>query len=385
MPQSPIEPGSGEDRYMAARTKPPFRADHVGSLLRPGDLKNARHQFAKGEISAADLKAKEDAAISEAIRRQEEVGLESITDGEFRREAWQTDFLSQLDGMEAVMAQLPMPGGQMHTFRVAKVIGPVGFSNHPMIDHFRFLASHTTRTPKMTIPSPTMMMSVMRDWRGMVSNDVYHELDDLCRDLGNAYRKAIRAFYDAGCRYIQLDDCNLAFLCDPERRQAIEARGDDPNLMLERFAGLINAALAGRPDDLTVSMHLCRGNLRSKWMAKGGYEFVSDTLFNKVKVDALFLEYDNERSGGFEPLRSVPANGGPLIVLGLITTKSGDLESRDVIKRRIDEAARFVGLDRLCLSPQCGFASTEDGNLLTEDEQWRKLKLTREIAADVWH
>jgi 5-methyltetrahydropteroyltriglutamate--homocysteine methyltransferase len=369
---------------MAARTKPPFRADHVGSLLRPEELKAARHQFADGKISAADLKAKEDVAIADAIRRQEAVGLHSITDGEFRREAWQTDFLSQLDGVEAVIAQLPMPDGKMQTFRVAKVVGPVGFSTHPMIEHFRFLADHTSRTPKMTIPSPTMMVSVMRDWRGIVNGDAYGNIDDLCRDLGNAYRKAIRAFYDAGCRYIQLDDCNLAFLCDPERRQAIEARGDNPNLLLGRFVDLINAALEDRPDDLTVSMHLCRGNLRSNWMAKGGYEFVSDALFNKVGVDALFLEYDNERSGGFEPLRAVPANGGPLIVLGLVTTKSGDLESREVIKRRIDEAARYVGLDRLCLSPQCGFASTEEGNILSEDEQWRKLALTTEIAADVW-
>jgi 5-methyltetrahydropteroyltriglutamate--homocysteine methyltransferase len=370
---------------MSARTTPPFRADQVGSLLRPADLKEARHQFAEGKISAADLKAKEDAAITEAIRRQEAVGLQSITDGEFRREAWQTDFLSQLDGVEAVVAQLPMPDGKIQSFRVAKVVGPVGFSNHPMLDHFRFLAGHTTRTPKMTIPSPTMMVSVMRDWRGMVSGDTYQKIDDLYRDLGASYRKAIRAFYDAGCRYIQLDDCNLAFLCDPERRQAMQARGDNPSEMLDQFTNLINAALAERPDDLTVSMHLCRGNLRSKWMAQGGYEFVADALFNKIAIDALFLEYDSERAGGFEPLRAASANGGPLIVLGLVTTKSGDLEDRDIIKRRIDEAARFVGLDRLCLSPQCGFASTEDGNLLSEDEQWRKLVLTQEIAADVWH
>jgi 5-methyltetrahydropteroyltriglutamate--homocysteine methyltransferase len=370
---------------MAMRTKPPFRADHVGSLLRPEDLKEARHQFAEGKISASDLKAKEDAAIANAIRRQEAIGLQSITDGEFRREAWQTDFLSHLDGVEAVFAQLPMPDGEVRSFRVAKVVGPVGFSHHPMVDHFRFLSEHTARMPKMTIPSPTMMVSVMRDWRGIVSGDAYQNIDDLYADLGAAYRKAIRDFYDAGCRYIQLDDCNLAFLCDPERRKAMEARGDNPNQMLDRFAGLINVALAGRPNDLTVSMHLCRGNLRSKWMAQGGYEFVANTLFNKVAVDALFLEYDNERAGGFEPLRVMSANEGPLIVLGLVTTKSGDLESRETIKRRIDEAARFVGLDRLCLSPQCGFASTEEGNVLSEDDQWRKLALTQEVAADVWH
>ena len=287
--------------------------------------------------------------------------------------------------MEAVIAQLPMPDGKIQSFRVAKVVGRVGFSQHPMIDHFRFLEQHATRTPKMTIPSPTMMVSVMRDWRGILSGDAYQSIDDLYNDLALAYRKAIRAFYDAGCRYIQLDDCNLAFLCDPERRRAMESRGDNPNEMLDRFASLINSSLAGRPDDLTVTMHLCRGNLRSAWMAQGGYEPVADVLFNKIKVDALFLEYDNERAGGFEPLRVMSANGGPLLVLGLVTTKSGDLESREAIKRRINEAAGFVGLDRLCLSPQCGFASTEEGNLLSADEQWRKLALTQDVAAEVWH
>ena len=370
---------------MSPRSNPPFRADHVGSLLRPEGLKEARHQFAQGAISASDLKKKEDAAIKEAIRRQEEVGLQSITDGEFRREAWQTDFLSQLDGVEAIVAQLPMPDGKIQSFRVAKVIGPVGFSQHPMIDHFRFLAANTSRTPKMTISSPSMMISVMRDWRGIVAGDAYNNIDDLTRDLGAAYSKAIRAFYDAGCRYIQLDDCNLAFLCDADRRRAMEARGDNPDEMLDRFASLINSALAGCPSDLTVTMHLCRGNLRSNWMAQGGYGPVAGTLFNKINVDALFLEYDNDRAGGFEPLRAMPANAGPLIVLGLVTTKSGELESCELIKSRIQEAASYVGLDRLCLSPQCGFASTEEGNLLTEEEQWRKLALTQQIAEEVWH
>ncbi len=369
---------------MPARTKPPFRADHVGSLLRPERLKEARHQFAQGAIDAADLSKQEDAAIIDTIRRQEAIGLQSITDGEFRREAWQTDFLTQLDGVDSVITQLPMPDGKIQTFRVAKVVGPVRFSGHPMIGHFGFLAEHTTRTPKMTIPSPTMMVSVRRDWRNMVSGDAYNKIDDLYRDLGFAYQKAIHAFYDAGCRYLQLDDCNIAFLCDPEHRRALEARGDNPNETLDRFAALINAATAERPHDMTISMHLCRGNLQSNWIAQGGYEPVANTLFNNINVDALFLEYDDERAGDFEPLRLMPANGGPLIVLGLITTKSGDLENRETIKRRIDEAARYVGLDRLCLSPQCGFSSTEDGNLLSEEEQWRKLALVQEVAAEVW-
>ena len=369
---------------MSARTTPPFRADHVGSLLRPADLLEARHQFAEKKIGASELKAKEDAAIEKVIRQHEDVGLASITDGEFRREAWQTDFLSQLDGVEAVVAQLPMPNGKVQSFRVAKVIGSVGFSGHPMIEHFKFLAGHTTRMPKMTIPSPSMMVSVMRDWRGIISGDAYSDIDSLFLDLGEAYRKAIRAFYDAGCRYIQLDDCNLAFLCDPERRRAMEARGDDVSRMLERFAALINTSIEARPDDLTVSMHLCRGNLRSNWMAQGGYEPIAETLFNKIKVEALFLEYDNDRAGGFEPLRHLPKNGGPLVVLGLVTTKTGEIEDRDTIKRRINEAAQIVGLDRLCLSPQCGFASTEEGNLLSEEAQWRKLRFTQEVAAEVW-
>jgi 5-methyltetrahydropteroyltriglutamate--homocysteine methyltransferase len=369
---------------MPMRVKPPFRADHVGSLLRPAELKDARHRFAEGKIGASELKAKEDAAIKEVIRQQEEAGLHSITDGEFRREAWQTDFLSQLDGMDAVLAELPMPGGKVLSVRVAKVTGPIGFSSHPMIEHFEFLAANTTRTPKMTIPSPSMVISVMRDWRGVVSSDAYDDIERLCNDLGQAYRKAIRAFYDAGCRYIQLDDCNLAFMCDPERRRAMVARGDDPARMLERLSKPINSSVEGCPDDLTVSMHLCRGNHRSNWITQGGYDPIAETLFNKINIDALFLEYDSERAGGFEPLRHMPKNGGPLVVLGLVTTKAGELEARDTIKRRIDEAAQIAGLDRLCLSPQCGFASTEDGNLLSEDEQWRKLVFTQEVAAEVW-
>ena len=369
---------------MGARTKPPFRVDHVGSLLRPQKLKEARQQHSQGAISAPSLKELEDEAIEQVIRRQEEIGLQSITDGELRRNAWQTDFLSQLDGVEATVAQLPMPDGNVQSFRVAKVVGKVGFSTHPMVQHFKFVAGHTTRTPKMTIPSPTMMVSVMRDWRGVVSSDCYKEMTDLFQDLGRAYRKAIRAFYDAGCRYVQLDDCNLAFMCDSDRRSAVKARGDDPDQLVDRFADVINSAIAERPSDMVISMHLCRGNLRSNWMAQGGYEAIADTLFNRIKIDAFFLEYDSDRSGGFEPLRFVPKNGGPLIVLGLVTTKSGQLEGADAIKQRIDEATRYVDLDRLCLSPQCGFASTEEGNLLSEDEQWRKLSFVRQVAADVW-
>jgi 5-methyltetrahydropteroyltriglutamate--homocysteine methyltransferase len=367
-----------------APTKPPFRADHVGSLLRPEDLKAARARAERGELSPAQLRAVEDAAIAQVIRRQEDLGLQAITDGEFRRHAWQTDFLAGLDGAEEGVGQLPMPDGRLATFRVAKVVGKLGFSRHPMVFHFEFVRAHTRATPKMTIPSPTMMISVMRDWRGVVSPTAYTEVGPLLNDLAGAYRKAIRAFYDAGCRYLQLDDCNLAFLCDPVRQDALRQRGDDPQLLMRQFADAIGTAIADRPQDMTVTMHLCRGNLRSTWISQGGYEPIADVLFNTLALDGYFLEYDSERAGGFEPLRFLPRTGTGKIVLGLVTTKSGALESKDVIKRRVDEAAKFVDLDRLCLSPQCGFASTEQGNLLSEDEQWRKLALVRAVADEIW-
>jgi 5-methyltetrahydropteroyltriglutamate--homocysteine methyltransferase len=364
--------------------RPPFRADHVGSLLRPAELKEARAARGQGAIGEARLREVEDRAIAHVIRRQEDVGLQGITDGEFRRQAWQTDFLVGFDGVGEAIGQLPMPGG-METFRVAKVVGKLGFSDHPMISHFKFIAAHTRATPKMTIPSPTMLISVMRDWRGMVSAEAYSDLDLLLPDLEQAYRSAIGAFYEAGCRYLQLDDCNLAFLCDPVRRQAVKDRGDDPDDLLQKFVDLIAGSLADRPDDMTITVHLCRGNFKSSWMAQGGYEPVAEFLFNDLPFDGYFLEYDSDRSGGFEPLRYMPKSGTSCVILGLVTTKSGALESKDDITRRIGEAAQYVELDRLCLSPQCGFASTDAGNLLTEDEQWRKLALVCEVADQVWH
>ncbi len=365
-----------------SRTHPPFRADHVGSLLRPPAVKAAREQHARGAIGAAALAEIEDAAIVRAIARQEAAGLMSITDGEIRRAWWQWDFLLGLDGVEATRGEGVHFQGATTGSLSPRIAGKLGFTSHAMIDHFKFLDRHTGQTAKMTIPSPTMLISVTRDWRSVMGRDVYADLDAFCHDLALAYRKAIRAFADAGCRYLQFDDCNLAFLCDPAMQAKVRARGDDPMAMLRRFIALINAALDERPPGMTIAMHSCRGNFRSTWLTEGGYEPVADLVFGGTAVDAYFLEFDTDRAGGFEPLRFVPRSKA--VVLGLVSTKTGALESKDAIKRRVAAAAKFVALDRLCLSPQCGFASTEEGNALSEDEQWAKLASVVEIARDIW-
>ncbi|HVY59779.1 MAG TPA: 5-methyltetrahydropteroyltriglutamate--homocysteine S-methyltransferase [Xanthobacteraceae bacterium] len=364
------------------RTKPPFRADHVGSLLRPAPLKEARAKRERGEISAADLAAIEDREIENVIRKQEEIGLRSATDGEFRRAFWQIDFLEKLDGVESYvgerMVKFQGPQPKPVLLRVVGKLG--GFSGHPMLDHFRFLKSHTRVTPKMTIPSPSSLH--FRYGRQAVPEFMYPSMDEFYRDLGTAYRKAVRAFADAGCRYLQLDEVNLAYLCDPALRDQVRARGDDPETLPRVYADLINAAISDIPADMTITMHLCRGNFRSTFVASGGYEPVAETLFNAIGVHGYFMEYDTERAGGFEPLRFVPK--GKTVVLGLVTSKSGKLESRDEILRRIEQAAKFVDIDQLALSPQCGFASTEEGNALAEEDQWAKLRLIVEIADEVW-
>ena len=364
------------------RETPPFRADHVGSLLRPAELKEARARFQNAEITSAELKATEDLAIEALIAKQAATGLRSATDGEFRRSMWHFDFLERLDGCEPF---IPAHGiafkGVATKAKGVRVVGKLGFNGHPMLDHFRFLREHTTRaTPKMTIPSPSVLH--FRGGRAAISEAVYPNLDDFYCDLGKAYNRAVHAFADAGCRYLQLDETNLAYLCDPEQRQAVRHRGEDPDRLPAIYAGMINAAIAGRPADMRITMHLCRGNFRSSWIAQGGYEPVAEILFNTIGVDGYFMEYDTERAGGFEPLRFVPQ--GKTVVLGLVTSKTGGLESKDEIKRRIDDAARYLDLDQLCLSPQCGFASTEEGNLLTEDQQWAKLRRIVEIADEVW-
>jgi 5-methyltetrahydropteroyltriglutamate--homocysteine methyltransferase len=366
---------------MTARSKPPFRADMVGSLLRTAPLKEARARRAEGAISAAELESVEDAEIRKIVAKQEEVGLQAVTDGEFRRSWWHYDFLWNLKGVvKTEVAQGIQFAGVQTKAEAPKVVGRIAFDGHPMIDHFRFLKSVASRTAKMTIPGPSMLH--YRGGRAMVDQGVYPDMEAFFDDLGAAYASTVRAFYGAGCRYLQLDDISFAYLCDPKQREMLRARGDDPVKQPLVYAGLLKRALAGRPRDMAVTMHLCRGNFRSTFVASGGYEPVADLLFNGTDVDGFFMEWDTERAGGFEPLRFVPE--GKIVVLGLVTSKTGALERKDDLKRRIEEAARFTDLDRLCLSPQCGFASTEEGNTLTEDDQWRKLELVVETAREVW-
>jgi len=366
---------------MSMRTKPPFRADHVGSLLRPAALKKAREQRAKGEIDAAALKAVEDREIERVIKRQEEVGLQSITDGEFRRSWWHLDFLWGLDGVEKHVMDTGVAFAAVTTRNEGvKVTGKLGFFGHPMLEHFKFVAAHTKRTPKITIPAPSAIYG--RPMRLPIDQKIYPKLDAFFDDLGQAYKKAVRTFVDAGCRYLQLDEVFIAMLCDPKYRAQMQARGDDPEALGALYGDLINTAMSDIPPDMTITMHLCRGNYKSTFMGAGGYEAVQEILFNKIKVHGFFMEYDSDRAGGFEPLRLVPR--GRCVVLGLVTSKTGRLENKDDIKRRIDEAAKYVPLEQLCLSPQCGFASTEEGNTLAEDAQWAKLKMIVEIAEEVW-
>ncbi len=364
------------------REVPPFRADHVGSLLRPAALKDARTRQARGEISRDELRDVEDTAIEAVIDKQAAVGLRSATDGEFRRAMWHFDFLERLDGVESFPTDhgIRFQGGMETEAKGLRVTGKVGFSTHPMLDHFRFLAKHTGVTPKMTIPSPSVLH--FRGGRKAVSPDVYPDMEEFYSDLGLAYAGAVKAFADAGCRYLQLDETNLAYLCDSEQRKNLAARGDDPDGLPGIYARMLNTAIESRPADMVVSMHLCRGNFRSSWIAQGGYEPIAELLFHGICVNGYFMEFDTERAGGFEPLRFVPK--AKTVVLGLVTSKSGQLESKDELKRRIDQAAKYVDLEQLCLSPQCGFASTEEGNVLGEDEQWAKLERIVEVAGEVW-
>jgi 5-methyltetrahydropteroyltriglutamate--homocysteine methyltransferase len=363
------------------RTKPPFRADQVGSLLRSAPVKEARTKRATGEVTPAQLKAIEDAEIAKLVARQQDIGLQGVTDGEFRRSWWHYDFLAGLEGVELVSVTqgLQFKGTQTKAEGL-HVHGKIDFAHHPMIEHFKFLKSVAKATPKMTIPSPTALH--YRGGRAAIEKSAYPEMEPFFEDLGKAYAKAVRAFGEAGCTYLQLDEVFVAYLCDPAQRDYLRGRGDDPDKLLHIYADLVNAAVSGRTPGMTISMHLCRGNFRSTWMAQGGYEPVADVLFNKMGVDAYFMEYDSERAGGFEPLRLLPRNKHA--VLGIMTSKTGALESKDQLKRRIDEASKFTSLDQLCLSPQCGFASTEEGNLLAEEEQWAKLARCVEVAEEVW-
>jgi methionine synthase II (cobalamin-independent) len=366
------------------KTNPPFRADHVGSLLRPDYLLSARSRFANGEISADELRGVEDEAIREVVKKEEAVGLYSVTDGEFRRTYFHVDFLERLEGVTTsggIEVRFHSKKGEINFAppRLA-VTGKLRHKEDIQKADFVFLKSVTSQTPKVTIPSPTMVH--FRGGRQAIDIHAYPEMDEFFEDLAQCYREEIASLYDAGCRYIQMDDTNLAYLCDPKMRQGVKERGDDPDDLPRAYAELINSVIDDRPADLTVAVHMCRGNFRSAWVAEGGYEPVADVLFNHMNVDAFFLEYDDERSGDFAPLRFMP--GSKTAVLGLVTTKMADLESKDSLKRRIDDAARYMPLENMCLSPQCGFSSTVDGNEITEDDQWAKLELVIETARDLW-
>jgi 5-methyltetrahydropteroyltriglutamate--homocysteine methyltransferase len=366
---------------MAKHSTPPFRADHVGSLLRPAALKEARRRHAEGTLDAAGLKAAEDREIERIVAKQQGLGLRGITDGELRRSWWHLDFLWGLDGIAEYQADFGtgFVGATPRTAGV-RVDGKIGFSNHAMLAHYEFLRERARGAAKLTIPAPSALLG--RPVLPPIAARVYPARDELYADLGEAYRAAVRAFAAAGCRYLQLDEVFIAMLCDEKYREKMRARGDDPDALLHLYATLINTAIADAPADMTVTLHLCRGNFKSTYMGAGGYETVEEVLFNEIDVDGYFMEYDDERSGGFEPLRALPKD--KRVALGIVTTKRGALESKDDLKRRIDAAAKFADLDQLCLAPQCGFASTEEGNLLTEDEQWAKLARIVEVADDVW-
>ena len=367
---------------MAQRTAAPFRADHVGSLLRPPALKQARARADKGEISAEQLRRIEDQEIDKVIKKQEEIGLKLATDGEFRRSWWQFDFYKGLDNVELyTIGEGIQFAGVKTKAESVRVTGPVGFSGHPHVEHFKFVKAHSKVTPKMTIPAPSTLH--FRQGRQSIDKKTYPELDAYFDDVAKAYQKAIRAFYAAGCRYLQMDDTAWSMLCDPKEREKSKERGDQPDSLPAKYAAMTNKALQGKPADMVVSMHSCRGNFRSTFIASGGYEPIAERLLGEVNLDGYFLEYDSDRAGGFEPLRFLP-KGKKIVVLGLVTSKSGTLESRDAIKRRIDEATKYAALDQLCLSPQCGFASTEEGNVLAEEEQWAKLRMIVELADEVW-
>ncbi|HJQ90813.1 MAG TPA: 5-methyltetrahydropteroyltriglutamate--homocysteine S-methyltransferase [Acidimicrobiia bacterium] len=366
--------------------RPPFRADHVGSFLRPKTVVDARAQRAEGDIGPEELREVEDEAIAEVVRQQEDIGLQGITDGEFRRFMFHVDFLEQLDGVTVTegnfLARFHRLDGSEIEFSppTMGVDGPIRHARPIQGPDFDYLASQVTKTPKVSIPAPSMLH--FRGGRQGISEEVYPDLEQFFGDLTAAYREEIADLASRGARYIQMDDTNLAYLCDPEVRERTAARGDDPDDLTRLYSRLVSDAFSGRPDDMVAAIHLCRGNFQSAWVTKGGYEPVAEILFNEMDVDAFFLEYDDERSGDFAPLRFVPAN--KMVVLGLMSSKLPDVEPAEDVKKRIEEAAEYVSLDQLALSHQCGFSSTVHGNKLSPDDQWRKLARTVEVAHDVW-
>src|SRR5918994_3242558 len=353
--------------------KPPFRADHVGSLLRPAELARAR------ALRTPDLEEIQAEAIRAAVAKQEAIGLQSVTDGEFSRDWWHLDFLAQLEGVTLANNPGPKFDGTVEQPPVPNVTGKLRYSDPVMIENFAFLKSVTRKTAKFTIPSPSMLH--LRAGRAGISREAYPDLDEFWDDAAKAYRAAIAAFAKAGCTYLQLDDVAFAYLCDPKIRDNCRKNGDDPAALPSRYAKTIESALQNRPAGMTVTMHTCRGNFKSAWVAQGGYEPVAESMFSSG-VDGFFMEFDSARAGGFEPLRFVPK--GTKVVLGLVSSKTGALEEKDFLKKQIDAAAKYVPIENLCLSPQCGFSSTHHGNKLTQDEQWRKLERVVEVAKEVW-
>lgn len=366
-----------------SKLNPPFRADHVGSLLRPPEIFEARQKVANGEMTPESLREVEDEAIAAMIPKLEATGIQSITDGEYRRAWFHLDFLEQLQGV-TVTGTIASSSGSEGKVGMAPpkitVTGKLGHQHDIQVADYEFVAAHTDRHPKVCIPSPTM--AHFRGGRAGIDIESYPDLDVFFEDLAQSYRDELAHLYEAGCRYVQLDDTNLAYLCDPKMRQGAIDRGDDPDELPRTYAALINSAIRDTPDDMTTAVHLCRGNYKSTFFASGGYEPVAEVLFNELDVDAYFLEYDDERSGDFAPLRHVPSN--KTVVLGLVTSKVPELESQDDLLKRIDDAGQYVSADQMCLSPQCGFASTMEGNALTEDEQWEKLRLVVSTAEKAW-
>ncbi len=371
---------------MAMRETPPFRADHVGSLLRPPELLRARDEFAAGRISADELRRVEDEAIRSIVAMQEDVGLQSATDGEFRRASWHMDFIYRLDGISKAPGEITVQffneqGEIEFTPAAIRIGGKLGVSETIFGDDFAFLQQTVTESlPKLTIPSPSMVH--YRGGRASIDASVYPGLDEFWADLTAAYGEEVRRLGEQGCTYLQFDDTSLAYLNDPHQREYVASIGGDPDRQHVEYIHHINEALAGRPAGMAVTTHMCRGNFRSSWAAEGGYDFVAEALFNELEVDGFFMEWDDERSGGFEPLRFVPK--GKLVVLGLVTTKRGELEGKDELKRRVEEASRFVDVEQLCLSPQCGFSSTVEGNVLSYEDQVAKLRLIVETAREIW-
>jgi 5-methyltetrahydropteroyltriglutamate--homocysteine methyltransferase len=370
---------------MALRTEAPFRADHVGSLLRPARLVEARDKKKAGQISAEDLRKVEDDAIREVVKLQEDLGLEAITDGEFRRTFWHLDFLEQFANVTVIP---PKVGVKFHTHEGDVEFAPPGLRvdgklkrTHPIfLDHFKYLKTVVKKTPKQTIPSPSIMH--FRGGRGAISDKAYPDMAEFYADLGRVYNEEVTDLIAAGCRYLQIDEVNFAYLCDPKLRQQVKSIGEDPDKLPHTYAKLLNDVIKGRPKDMRVCMHLCRGNFKSAWVAEGGYEPVAEVLFNEIEIDGYFMEYDDPRSGNFEPLRFLPK--GKTVVLGLVTTKLGALESKSDLKRRIEQAAKYAPLDQLALSPQCGFASTVEGNNVSLMDEIAKLRLIVEVAKEVW-